>query len=613
MIAALTNHLWQSTLFVLAAAMLAFALRTNGAHVRHAIWTIASLKFLLPFSWLIALGQSLPSLRTITSVATDSTSPDLAMTVDLIAHPFAGDASIRSAAAIPTPAMDGAWMTTALAGVWLCGFVVVGAMRLRGWLRIRAAVRSSTPLPLTTPIPVRSSPGLLEPGVVGIVRPVMLLPQGIEQRLTPQQIQTIVAHELCHVRRRDNLTAAMHMIVEGVFWFHPLVWWVGARLVDERERACDEYVLSVCGEPQTYAESIVNVCKFYTESPLACVSGVTGSDLKRRIAAIMANRAGLRLNLARRAALVMAAVLAIVLPIVAGMVTASAAAKPAPARQAAGAQSSASFPKFDVVSIKPCEPSTPGERGPAARTGGGIRVTSPGRLYLPCFPLSQMVREAYLIFAGGRVSSVFNVGVEGGPDWIKTERYEIDARTEPNVAAAVMRGPMLQALLEDRFKLKVRRVTREMPIYELVIGKSGAKVAPYTGNDCVFKDEAAWPTPPPPAGQQYCRYQNKQDGDRIVRWGISDLKELASILQEDLDRPLVNATGITAPVSYRIEYSYSFQGQAAADRQAALFAALRNQLGLDVRPSKGPRDFLVIDSAERPRPNEAFAGTRLGR
>lgn len=71
------------------------------------------------------------------------------------------------------------------------------------------------------------------------------------------------------------------MIVEATFWFHPLVWWIGARLVEERERACDEEVLSVGGEPHDYAEGILNVCKLYVESPLVCVSGITGSNLKK--------------------------------------------------------------------------------------------------------------------------------------------------------------------------------------------------------------------------------------------------------------------------------------------------------------------------------------------
>ena len=143
---------------------------------------------------------------------------------------------------------------------------------------------------------VRSAPGLLEPGVVGFLRPILLLPEGIAECLTPRQLEAVLAHELCHVRRRDNLTSAIHMIVEAVFWFHPLVWWIGARLVEERERACDEAVLSLGSEPQVYAEGILNVCKIYLESPLRCVSGVTGSDLKKRIQAILTGRVAGELN-----------------------------------------------------------------------------------------------------------------------------------------------------------------------------------------------------------------------------------------------------------------------------------------------------------------------------
>jgi beta-lactamase regulating signal transducer with metallopeptidase domain len=93
--------------------------------------------------------------------------------------------------------------------------------------------------------------------------------------------------EMCHVRRRDNLTAANHMVVEAAFWFYPLVWWIRARLVEEREQACDEAVLQSGSDAEVYAEGILNVCKFYVESPLACVSGISGADLRKRVVRIM--------------------------------------------------------------------------------------------------------------------------------------------------------------------------------------------------------------------------------------------------------------------------------------------------------------------------------------
>jgi len=79
---------------------------------------------------------------------------------------------------------------------------------------------------------------------------------------------------MCHVRRRDNLATAMYMLVESLFWFYPLVRWIGKQLINERERACDEEVLELGNEPLVYAEGILSVCKSYLESPLQCASGL---------------------------------------------------------------------------------------------------------------------------------------------------------------------------------------------------------------------------------------------------------------------------------------------------------------------------------------------------
>jgi bla regulator protein blaR1 len=594
MIGAFTDHLWQSTLFVLAAALLAAALRQNGAHVRHRIWLIASVKFLVPLSLLIGLGGALPQINTPAALDIPVDVPDFSLAVEQMTQPFTSGAFVSSA----TVSEAGAnWIPWLIAGLWAGGFATVVGMRVRGWQRVRAALRTSTAVPVTAPVPVRSSPGLLEPGVVGLWQPVLLVPEGIEHQLPPRQFEAVLLHEWCHVQRRDNLTSAIHMVVEAIFWFHPLVWFVGARLVDERERACDEFVLRTSDDPAAYAESILNVCKLYVESPVACISGVTGSDIKRRIAAILTNRIGLQLSAARRSALIVAALLAVVLPIAAGMLMAPLRASSFAALQNSPAR--ATYPKFDVVSVKPCEPNAPGQ----TRGGGGTPITSPGRLYLQCYPLSSLIREAYLFFADGRahgLSSVINVPVEGGPGWMTSERFLIEAKSDQMVPAAVMRGPMLQAVLEDRFKLKIRRVTRDMPVYELVIAKSGAKVSPYTGTDCVIKDEAAWPPPPLAEGQRYCGDRSKHTSDLFIREGVMTLDELVSLF--NFDRPVVNRTGITAPVSYRVEFAREDAAGGEAPR-ASWISALRNQLGLDLREGKGPREFLVIDHAERPTPD----------
>ncbi|HET7084742.1 MAG TPA: M56 family metallopeptidase [Rhizomicrobium sp.] len=274
--AALLDHLWQSSLVALLVGALTLLFRNNSAGVRHGLWFAASLKFLLPFSLLAALGRALFSHTVAGS------SIQMLARIEPAAIPFAG--------AQPVLAPQHPSWTVILGMIWLLGFAAVTIFWLLRAARLSAIVRAAKPLPLIAPVPVKATPELLEPGLAGIFRPVILLPQTLTQSLSGMEIDTIIAHELCHLRRRDNLSALLHMLVEAVFWFHPLVWFIGTRLVEERERACDDSVLDTGKKPRDYAEIILKVCRLTFRSPLPCASGVSGSDLDRRITAIMARR-----------------------------------------------------------------------------------------------------------------------------------------------------------------------------------------------------------------------------------------------------------------------------------------------------------------------------------
>ena len=190
---------------------------------------------------------------------------------------------------------------------------------MRSWQRLRATVRRGEPVALADGTPALMVAESVEPGIFGIMRPVLVLPRGIAEQLSAEQLDAIMAHELSHMRRRDNLTAALHMLVEAVFWFHPLVWWLETRLVEERERACDEAVLESRRQPVAYAEAILNVCKFYVGVPLSCVSGVMGSHLKTRIARILSGQAARKLDLRRKALLSLTGVLTLGAPLALGI------------------------------------------------------------------------------------------------------------------------------------------------------------------------------------------------------------------------------------------------------------------------------------------------------
>ena len=125
--------------------------------------------------------------------------------------------------------------------------------------------------------------GSIEPGVLGAFHPKLLWPHGLSDRLSDAELESLLAHEACHVSRRDNLTALIQVVVETVFWFHPVVWWVGSQLVSERERACDEEVLQMGADNRSYAEAILKVCGFGFRAPVAFMAGITGSRLAERI------------------------------------------------------------------------------------------------------------------------------------------------------------------------------------------------------------------------------------------------------------------------------------------------------------------------------------------
>ena len=314
MIDALINHLWQSTVFALAAALLTLAFRKNGAKVRFLIWLAASVKFLIPFSLFVSVGEyfrwdaapQLPSgagLLVLGQIA----QPAAVVTNDFVA-------ALSASATIPWGV--NAW--TLLISIWLLGALALLGLRQFQWLWLGAIVKTSSPVDIGASIPVRETRSTHEPGIFGIFSPTLLLPAGIASRLAPAQLDAIVAHELCHWRRRDNLTAALHMLVEVLFWFHPLVWWIGGRLVVERERACDESVIQSGRDRETYAEGILKVCRHFVELPV-CAAGVSGGLLKERIEGIMTNPILSKLPIFKRCLLSSAALIAIAAPIALGV------------------------------------------------------------------------------------------------------------------------------------------------------------------------------------------------------------------------------------------------------------------------------------------------------
>ncbi len=410
---ATANHLWQSTLFAGLTALLVLALRKNSAQVRYQLWMVASLKFLIPFSLLIRLGGHLA-----TPYRSAETRPVFYFVIQQVSQPFTQAPSLKE------------WLTASLPGIlallWLCGFVTVIALTWLRWRRVTAAMRDALPLShgrevdalrhleriagIRKPIAFCISPSSLEPGIFGIFRAVLLWPQAISQHLRDAHLEAILAHEVWHVRRRDNLAASAHMVVEALFWFHPLVWWLGARLIEERERACDEEVLRLGNPPQVYAESILKTCEFCMGSPLPCVSGVTGADLKQRIVRIMTPDSAMKLTLTRKLLLGATAIGALAGPILVGLVK-------APLVNAQTPQASAA-PKPAAVgtSQEPAHWLAP--QNQLYHVGGD--VSAPQLIYAPDPEFTEKARKAK--YQGVCVLSLI-VDEQGNPQRVQVVRH----------------------------------------------------------------------------------------------------------------------------------------------------------------------------------------------
>jgi len=529
-------HLWQSTVFAATAWLLTLSLRANRANVRFNLWLCSSIKFLIPLTLLMSLGSHIrwtPVQRFAT--------PTVSHAVKSIAQPF------EPATYVVPVRSETDWTPLILAAIWGCGLLTIATIRLRLWMRVRAAVRASRPLAIPAPVEIRSAPGPIEPGIVGWWRPVLLLPEGIVDRLSPAELEALIAHELCHVRRRDNLFAAIHMLVEALFWFHPLVWWIGARMVEERERACDEHVLNLGNQPRVYAEAIVSVCRLYAESPLACMAGVSGANIRKRIEAIMRNRKGASLTGGRKALLAAAGFATLAGPFGAGILM------------------SAATPTFEVVSITPYNPAENIEACNPHGDSTNFRLTG-------C-TLKNLIHLAHGLKAYQNPEDV--------PAWAEHDRFLIQARSDSPQPRAKL-YEMLQPVLAERFHLKVHWVERQDRIYQIRVSPNGVRMPAATERS--------------KCGQVYIR-------ENVMIADCFSIDDITDVVQNSLlpDHPVVNETGLPRENRYFFHLTYSTDDN--PDAGPSVFSALPNQLGLQITTNRGLVKTLVLDHVEHPTPN----------
>jgi uncharacterized protein (TIGR03435 family) len=588
------------------------ALRKNQARFRYRLWLAASLKFLIPLSLLISLGGHLAIPRHSKSVQSN-----FYAVTQAIGQPFTGTAGqsvvpvARAASADLRPLFQ-----EALVVLWLCGFVAVLSLWSWRWRRFSRAMRGAVTITqgrevdalrrleqiagVRRPVALMFAQASLEPGILGIVRPTLIWPAGISARLTDAHLEAIIAHEVWHVRRRDNLAAAMHMVVEAIFWFHPLIWWLGTQLVEERERACDEEVLRLGNPPQVYAESILKTCEFCVGSLPVSVSGVTGADLKSRIVRIMSERVARELDFGRKLLFVAAALLTVAAPIVFGLQNTT------PSTAAPEAKSTAADTHgYDVASIKP------------NKSGGNMvrMMIRPDGLSAMGGTLQMLIENAY---------EIQDFQIVGAPKWVSSNRYDIEAKMDSSQMerlktlspdeSRLESKRMLQALLANRFQLVVHRETKELPGYALVIAKGGSKLHQAKPGD-TYPNGIKGPDGKPGTGLMIMG----GNGGPVTGQGIS-IEHLARLLSQQLGRTVVDETGLTGNYDFTLQWTPddragpmpdASQGGGARSEDApppdssrpSIFTAVQEQLGLKLESRKIPVEMLVIDHVEAPSEN----------
>jgi uncharacterized protein (TIGR03435 family) len=296
-------------------------------------------------------------------------------------------------------------------------------------------------------------------------------------------------------------------------------------------------------------------------------------------------------------------------------------------------------PSFDVISIKP---SAPLGNGPVS-IGGGAQGD---RLTLSNATLRMLLQRA---FAGaGNTPLAGPLQIVGGPGWIDSDRYDVQAKADCS-GGTIPRDRlqlMMQALLEDRFKLKAHLETRELPIYELVVGKDGPKIkrsadqtpaAPLFAQPGPCEPASSTAQPPLPGGRglpvgpgnappRGSAYMSIGTGGMTVRATATRLAFVVGMFQQQLGRMVVDKTGLDG--LYDFELTFSPEGldspfgrgfplpppgaggpagsaaapATASDPVPSLFSAIQ-ELGLKLESAKGPVAVLVIDSVERPTEN----------
>ncbi len=495
--------------------------------------------------------------------------------------------------------------------IWLAGVALLVARGAAGWWRVRglhqralrlpcsswqaAGTRIAARLGLARVIRIVELPHIDVPFVVGCLRPIVVLPVSALSQLNVAQVEAILAHELAHIRRHDYFVNLLQTLAETLFFYHPAVWWVSARIREEREHCCDDVAVEMCGDPVGYAAALAELETWRT-GDIELAPGATGGSLLNRVRRI------LRVELSSHSqspqwtgGIVLLAGLVVTTTVL------------TQSRDVA-----VENVKFEVASVRP---------NTLPDVFSTVQMQPGGRYTVINMPLRNLIINAY---------GLQGTQLVGAPDWIASERFDINAKANEELGPPVSRdGPsqiqlLMRSLLAERFKLSVHRESREMPIYHLILARSDGRLGPElkpSTVDCralieARKAEGLMPELPKPGERPQC---GARVGFGELAAGGQPLLELITLLSATVQRNVVDRTGLSGNFDIHLKWTpdqlpprpagmpanerIRINGVEIDPNGPSIFTAVQEQLGLKLDAQRGPVEVLVIDHIERPTPD----------
>jgi uncharacterized protein (TIGR03435 family) len=598
-------------------------------------------------------------------VVTSATVPEVAVGAAAVETPgpFAVPVNAQRRATVSRAAVP----VGMLGLLWLAGSVCLLVRLAIDLLAVDALRRTATPLrdlnliarverlaagrSIHQAIEVLEMPRVVVPMVAGWRRPAIIVPPGLSVRLAGDELDAVLAHEVAHVHRRDYAANLLQRLIEAALFFSPAVHWVSMRVRHAREFCCDDAAVEQSGgHPLIFARALETLAHAdlmrrgglglaIVAPPIAsrvrrllhgeprrspvwsvalvaallvtAVSGASGAAAGFDAARTAVTRARLTRQLPASTPLSPSAssgrALQVRLSAPSTEVAPPLVARPIPAAvtpvtqaslsDTAGKTEAASAPQdpvFEVASIR---------TNPSGRLGYKQVRISEDRLSITNTPLMQLVQMAY---------GVDSDLVAGGPDWQNDDGFDVEAKAERPFTSAEERNAMLRALLADRFKLVAHREQHETPSTMLTVARSDGRLAPGL-RPAQTSCRQLMDTRPRDQPGHPCGFTGGESihGEMHVK-GLP-LDSLVAVIRRDVNRPVVDGTGLTGyfdwdirwtPSLVRLRSDYNRQLFSRVDPDGpALETALEEQLGLKLATTRAPVEFLVIDSVQRPTEN----------